>query len=372
MKTEKVHFLNLNKLLSQHRQEFRDAIDAVLEKGSYIFGKEVDSFEKNFARWIGEGNSVVGCANGTDAITIAATAFDLPTGSEAIVPAMTFVATASALIRAGLKVRLVDVQPQTWLMDPSKLESSLTKRTRLLAPVHLYGQVAPMDEIRRLADVEKLIVLEDASQAHGARWKQQPIGYWGHAATYSFYPGKNLGAAGDAGAIASRDSNFIERCRALGNQGGLKKYEHPYVGFNSRLDTIQAAILDIKLKYIDGWNAARRKVAHAYQDQLSDLPGLELPREQEGGHHVYHLFVVLVEDRDKFRMFLGEHGIDTGIHYPHALHQLACFSDQDFASQSFPNAERVAKHGVSLPMCPTLTSQEIDRVVDVVRSYFRS
>jgi len=366
----KIPFLNLRKIAAESREETLRAIGEVIDSASFIQGKELSTFEAEFADWVGVGNHVVGVANGTDAITIAAESLRLPENSEVIVPAMTYFATASALIQAGLKIRLVDVSPGTWLLDSSATKNSITKDTRLLAPVHLYGQMAPMSEIKAIAEANDLRILEDAAQAHGSRYRERPVGHWGDIATYSFYPGKNLGAFGDAGAILSRDKDLITLCRALGNQGGIQKYHHDYVGYNSRLDTLQAAVLRVKLKDLNRSNGVRQKIATAYQEMLSGIDGLELPVVSPHAVHTYHLFVVLVEDREKFINHMKERGVDTGIHYPQAIHQHPAFRDLPFARESFPNAERVARCGVSLPICPTLTSEEVERVAESVREFF--
>jgi dTDP-4-amino-4,6-dideoxygalactose transaminase len=368
--SDSVSFLNLRKLFDDHREEFLTAITGVLDKAAFIGGEQCTQFDRNFAAWIGPGTYAVGCANGTDAITLAAKALRLQEGAEAIVPAMTYVATAAGLHNAGLKIKLVDITPDTWLMDTNQLEKTVTSQTKLLAPVHLYGQMAEMDSIKEIADRHHCAILEDAAQAHGATWKKQTVGHYGNIASYSFYPGKNLGAFGDAGGIVSRDKTLIEYCMALGNQGGIQKYVHDYIGYNSRLDNVQAAVLNVKLKYIDQWNEARRNVAKNYREMLTGISGLTLPTEHPSAKHVYHLFVVLVEDREDFMKFMKSNNIDTGIHYPKAIHQLPCFKNMAFAKEHFPNAERLAKHGVSLPMCPTLNAEQIQRVGKTVQAYF--
>jgi len=366
---EKVGFLDLKALFAQHREEYLAAMTRVLENAAFIGGEEVLSFEKRFAQWIGGNVTAVGCANGTDAITLAAKALRLPSGSEAIMPAMTYVATGAALANAGFEIKLVDVTTGDWLMDPEKLVSAITGKTRLIAPVHLYGQMAEMDKIRQIADEHGCLVLEDAAQAHGATWKTKPIGHWGDVASYSFYPGKNLGAFGDAGAVVSRNGDYVQYCRALGNQGGLKKYDHDLVGMNSRLDNLQAAALNIKMKYIDGWNERRRTVAKQYRERLSGIPGLELPIEKTDARHVYHLYVVVVEDRLKLQDHLNRAGVESGFYYPKAMHQHRAF-EKKFAGQRFPQAERIAAHGISLPMGPTLTDAEVERVTGAVLNFF--
>lgn len=366
-----IPLLNLKPLFDAHREEFLAALTSVIEKSGFIGGEEVASFERDFAKWVGDGLVAASCGNGTDAITIAALSLRLPADSEAILPAMTFVATAEGLLHAGFMIRLVDVQPGTWVMDPLLLEKAIGPNTKLIVPVHLYGQMAPMDNIRKIADRHGCLVLEDAAQAHGATWQGRGVGHFGDIATFSFYPGKNLGAFGDAGAIVSHDRERIEYARAFTKHGGLRKYEHQYVGFNSRLDGIQAAVLNIKLKYMNEWNEKRAGIAKLYRELLSDVPGLTLPVEAGQAGHVYHLYVVLVENREDFIAYLKDRGVETGVHYPKAIHQLPAFAMESFASETFPNAERLARRGVSLPMCPTLMLSQIKYVAETVRSYFK-
>ncbi len=360
--------LNLVKLFEDNKDEYVSAVTRVMERCAFIGGDELNSFETAFARWVGEGSIVAGCANGTDAITMAAMALKLPPGSEAIVPAMTYFATAEGLLNADLKVKLVDVDAKTWTMDVSKLEKAIGPKTKLIAPVHFYGQMAEMDRIREIADRNGCKILEDSAQSHGATWKGKPVGYYGDVATYSFYPGKNLGAFGDAGAILSRHAAVIDHCLTLRNQGGKIKYQHEMVGFNSRLDNMQAAVLNVKMKYIDGWNNARRRVASQYDEALGNISGLTLPFAHRDARHVYHQYVLLVEKRDAFMAHLKERGVESGVHYPRAIHQLQAMSEH--AGQSFPEAERLAAHCVSLPMCPTLTTDQVSQVASAVRSYF--
>ena len=365
-----VPFQNLQKIFADHRAEFMARIEGVLDRCAFIGGDEVVAFEKSFAKWIGNEFSASSCANGTDAITLAAKALKLPEGSEVVIPAMTYIATASALVNAGLKLKLADVNEGTWLLDASKIESAMTKATKLIAPVHLYGQMAAMDDIRAVADKHHCKILEDAAQAHGSKWKNKSVGYWGDIAAYSLYPGKNLGAFGDAGIILSQHQSLVDICRTLGNHGGRKKYEHLIVGCNSRLDNVQAAVLNVKLKYIDAWNESRNRTAAQYRELLGGINGLQIPVALPDAKHTYHLYVVLVEKREDFMAHLKSKGIECGVHYPKAIHQQPAFADCDFALARFPNAEKVAKHGVSLPMCPTLNEAQVAQVGAAVRSYF--
>src|SRR3989338_7224720 len=343
----KVCFLNLHKLYRTHQQEILEAIHSVLDNASFIGGGVVERFETDFARWVNPEMVATGCGNGTDALTLAFKALGCAPGSEAILPAMTFVATAEAAINAGFTLRLVDVEPKTWLMDPGALKKAISPKTRLVVPVHLYGQMARMDEIAGIARDTGCTIIEDAAQAHGARWKGHSVGHYGHAATFSFFPGKNLGAFGDGGAIVARDSKFIERCSMAGKHGGLKKYEHNFVGACSRLDAVQAAVLSVKLKYIDLWTENRRKVATWYREYLSGIPGLSLPVGREEARHVYHLFVIESADRHGLQQHLTQQGIETGIHYPKAIHEQEAFKSLELGQ--FPQASHIASRGLSLP-----------------------
>ena len=365
----KIPFLNLGKLFELHRAEFMTAIEGVVSQSHFIGGSELEKFEKNFAQWVGKEYYCAGCANGTDAIVLAAKALNLPPGSEAIIPAMTFVATAEGLLHAGLKLKVVDVAPGTWLMDTKALEKAIGPQTKLIVPVYLYGQMPAMDEIKAIADRHGCRVLEDAAQAHGATWKGKPPGYYGDLATFSFFPGKNLGAFGDAGAVVSKNKGLLDSVYAFGKHGGHRKYEHNFVGYNSRLDSLQAAVLSVKLKYISEWNETRTRMAGLYAKALKGAPDLEIPQIHPDAQSSFHLYVVLTKDRQALQNHLKERGVETGIHYPLALHQLPAFKEADFARASFPNAERVARHGLSLPMCPTMTEADVAYVVEAVWEY---
>lgn len=365
-----VPFLNLADLHAGHRNEYLARFERLVGESRFIGGEELESFEREFADWIGPGRFATGCGNGTDALTLAAKALDLERGTEAILPAMTFVATAEALLHAGFRVRLADVSEGTWLVDPRQMAQVMTPRTKLLVPVHFYGQMAPMDTIRRLADETGCKVLEDGAQAHGSRWKGHGPAHWGDAAAFSFFPSKNLGAFGDGGAVVSRSPALIRKAGSLGKHGGEKKYEHLWLGHNSRLDNLQAAFLRVKLPHVNEWNDRRREVADWYRQLLCDVKDIQLPVEAEGGRHVYHLYVIIVEDRDRVADELKRVGIETGVHYPLALHQLPAFRDTELAEGRFPNAEKLARHGLSLPMGPTLGRADVDYVAFHLRRLF--
>ncbi|MBI1861483.1 MAG: DegT/DnrJ/EryC1/StrS family aminotransferase [Deltaproteobacteria bacterium] len=361
----RVPFLNLKSLYQEHREEFRQAIDSILDNTEYISGPSVERFEKAFGAWCGAGLNSVSVGNGTDAITVAAKGLGLLAGAEAILPAMTFIATAEGMMNAGFTVKLVDVEPGTWLMDPVLLKKAISPKTQVVVPVHLYGQMARMDLIQEAS--QGRTILEDAAQSHGATYQGHGPAYWGKVATFSFYPGKNLGAFGDGGALVSRDKSYLDHCSAYAKHGGLLKYEHNFVGACSRLDGLQAAILSVKLKYIDQWTERRRRVAALYREYLGGIKTITLPRETSGARHVYHLFVIETENRERLQAHLKNYGIDSGIHYPKAIHQLEAFRDKGWGP--FPVAERIARHGLSLPMCPTLTEGDIQSVRDCLNRY---
>ena len=366
-----IPFLDLKKLHGSISSEIGQAIGTVLEHGQFIGGPEIAAFEKNFAKWVGPEMHAVGCGNGTDAIAIAVRALKIPKGSKAIVPAMTFVATVESLRNEGLQVELVDVDPNTCLMDLHQLEAKMSEQVGLIVPVHLYGQMCDMERVRKIADQYGSRVLEDAAQAHGAQWNGKPVGHFGDIATLSFFPGKNLGAFGDAGGIISRNEALISLCSALGKHGGLKKYEHDIVGFNSRLDTIQAAVLGVKLKYLSQWNEKRRQVAGWYREALEGVKGPILTEAHPKATHVYHLFVARAENRQGFMNFLGENGVSTGVHYPKAIHQLPAMKAEAFSKLKFPVAERFAADGVSLPMCPTFEQKDVQYICEKIQEYFQ-
>lgn len=366
-----IKLLDLAALFEKHRDEFMTAIEEPLKKTAYIGGADVAAFEAEFAAAHGSDYAASGCGNGTDAIYIAARALQLPSGSEAIVPAMTYFATVEALHAAGFQIRLVDVDRLTGLIDLTQVEAAITANTKLIVPVHLYGQMVAMEDLSVIAQRHSCKILEDASQAHGALYKKKPVGYFSDIATYSFYPGKNLGAWGDAGAIVSRHPDLIQFCRAFGNHGGIQKYDHQMIGTNSRLDTIQASVLRIKLKYLPEWNNRRREIAAVYYRELKDTSGLDLLACHADATHVHHLFPIKVHERDEFMAHLKNYGIESGIHYPRAIHQLPALTHL-FSGEKHPQAQDLAQRVVSLPMCPTLTNEEVSYVCTTVREFFAS
>jgi dTDP-4-amino-4,6-dideoxygalactose transaminase len=368
----KIPFVDLHEQYLTIRSEIDAAIERVISNSSYIGGQEVRAFEREFASFCTNQCDIplycASCANGTDALYLTLRARGIGPGDEVITVAHTFIATAEAIIMTGARPVFVDILPDTLLMNPGRIEEAITSRTRALVPVHLYGQPCDMARIVCTARAHNLFVIEDAAQAHGARWQGHRVGTLGDAACFSFYPGKNLGAYGDGGAVVSSDKDLIENIRMLANHGRKEKYVHSIVGVNSRLDAIQAAILRAKLPHLDAWNAARRKHAASYLAALEDLP-LVLPAVHPDTEPVWHLFVCQVPDRVSMMQFLSEAGIECGVHYPLPLHLQPAFRHLNVPAGSLPVSESAADRVLSLPMCPNLTPDQISRVAELVRAH---
>jgi dTDP-4-amino-4,6-dideoxygalactose transaminase len=346
--------------------EVRPLLESVLERAAFVGGPEVQRFETDYAEYLGMAHCV-SVANGTDALEIALRAVGVGPGSEVVIPANTFIATAEAVVRAGASPVLVDVDDECLLMDPRKVADAITPRTRAVMPVHLFGQAAPVEQILDVLDGSGIEVVEDAAQSQGARRHGKAAGSFGSIAGTSFYPGKNLGAAGDAGAIVTNDADTARLARLLANHGSERKYVHEIVGFNSRLDTLQAVILTAKLARLEKWNDARRRAAEQYQEMLSDLPGVQLPQTLSGNEHVWHLYVVRVMNRDRVLRHLQENGVGAGIHYPEPVHRTEAFRELGLGGSQFPVSERAAEEILSLPLYPHITVEQQERVVDVLR-----
>jgi len=346
------------------KPEIDEAIERIIAKSAFIGGEEVQRFEAEFAAYC-EAKACVGVGNGTDAIYLTLRALDVGPGDEVITVAHTFIATSEAISMTGARPVFVDIKEDTMLMDPSRIEGAITPATRAIIPVHLYGQPCEMDAIMAIAQRHGLKVIEDAAQAHGARWRGRRAGSIGDAACFSFYPGKNLGAFGDGGAVVSQDEELIERVRMLANHGRLEKYTHKIEGVNSRLDSLQAAILRVKLRHLDEWNRKRRQHADFYLESFSssDVKPLTIHEDAET---VWHLFVVRVSDREAFQQNLKEEGIATGVHYPVPLHLQPAYEHHRIPPGALPVTERVSKEVVSLPMYAELAADELESVVNAV------
>jgi dTDP-4-amino-4,6-dideoxygalactose transaminase len=368
-----VRFVDLKAQYETIKDEIDAAIQGVIANTAFVGGEEVKKFEEEFAAYCASNNEglssrlhAAGCANGTDALWLVLKAWDVGPGDEVITVPNTFIATAEAISVVGATPVFVDVREDTMLMDPDKLEAAITPRTKAIIPVHLYGQTCEMDRIMSIARKHGLKVLEDACQAHGAFWQGRRPGSLGDAACFSFYPGKNLGAYGDGGAVVSRDEATIARVKTLADHGRLEKYTHGVPGVNSRLDGIQAAILRVKLRYLDQWNEARRQHAAHYCELLADAD-VVLPTEHPDASSVWHLFVLRVRDRDAFMAHMKANDVDTGVHYPVPLHLQPAYADLGIPAGSFPVAERVAPELVSLPMFAELTAADVEHVARCAR-----
>src|SRR2546426_2294581 len=313
-KQPQVPFVDLAAQYSTIADEINETTSRIIQKADFILGREVRLFEEEFAAF-SEARYAVGVDSGTSALELALRAYDIGPGDEVITAANSFIASALAISHAGARPILVDVDPSTYTVDVSAIEKAITPRTKAVIPVHLYGHPAHMNPIRELADKHGLVIIEDACQAHGTRYKGRRTGSLGHAAAFSFYPSKNLGALGDAGAVVTSDEHLLDRLRLARNYGQREKYVHEVKRFNRRLDTLQAAVLRVKLRHLDKWNDARRRCAELYGELLAPR-GIATPLSQPWAEHVWHLYVIRVARRDELRAFLGERGIETGIHYP--------------------------------------------------------
>lgn len=360
-----VPFLDLKASYRELKEELDAAYRRVMESGWYILGKEVEAFEREFASYCGA-RDCVGVGNGLDALHLILRAYDIKSGDEVIVPAHTFIATWLAVSYAGATPVPVEPDQRTYNINPALIEAAITPRTKAIIVAHLYGQPADMGAINALAQTHGLKVIEDAAQAHGARYKGRRVGSLGHAAGFSFYPGKNLGACGDGGAVTTNDVHLAETIRALRNYGSRKKYVHDLMGVNSRLDELQAALLRVKLRHLDTWNANRAHVAHTYLSEMvgNDSP-VVLPNVPAWADPVWHLFVVRSDRRDALQNHLREKGIETLIHYPTPPHRQAAYR---WDHRSFPITERLHEQVLSLPIGPAMTPAETTAVITALRS----
>jgi dTDP-4-amino-4,6-dideoxygalactose transaminase len=338
----------------------------VIATTAFILGKQVKDFEDAYARFVGA-RHCIGVANGTDALELALRALAIGPGHEVILPANTFIATALAVVRTGATPVLVDCEPTYQLIDLGQAEGRITPRTKVIMPVHLFGQMAPMEKVTELAKARSLFVIEDAAQAQGASRNGSKAGTLSAVAGTSFYPGKNLGAYGDAGAVTTNSDEIAGKVRALRNYGSEVKYHHPETGFNSRLDTLQAVVLSAKLKRLAAWNESRRRAAARYDKLLAEVARVEIPRTVPGNEHIFHLYVVRVPRRDNVLGRLNAEGIGAGIHYPVPIHMQGAFKHLGHRQGDFPVAERAAAEILSLPLFPEITAEQQEFVVEALR-----
>ncbi len=363
----KIPLVDLHAQYRAYKDEFNAALERCVADSSFIGGPDHEAFAEEFAEFCGGGHVAL-CGNGTDALYLALVEI-LGKGDgsgEIITVSHTFIATTEAITQAGYRPVFVDIDPETCLLDVSQIEDAITPRAKALLPVHLYGQMVPMDRLMEMARRYSLPVIEDAAQAHGATWLGKGPGQWGDAACFSFYPAKNLGAWGDGGAVFTRDKELADRIRMRANHGRRAKYEHEFEGINSRLDGLQAAILRVKLRHLPEWNEARRQVAAWYDELLDGVNGVQRPVTRPEAKHVYHLYVVQVEQRDRVLSELRRSGISAGVHYPIPLHKQLAYRYLGMTPESLPRTHEVAQRVLSLPLFPEMTCGQVHRVVEVL------
>ena len=370
----KIPVFDLKRQTQQIKGEINKAVERVLNSGSYILGKEVLAFEEEFAKYCGA-KYAVGVASGTDALKIALRACGIKGGDEVVTTPFTFVATSEAIHTVGAKIVFADIDLDSYTIDPQEIEKKMSKKTRAMLCVHLYGQPCNMAAITKLARKYKLKLIEDCAQATGAEYKEKKVGTFGDAGCFSFYPTKNLGAYGDGGMLITNNKQIAEKAKMLRVHGSRSKYEHIMHGLNSRLDELQAAILRTKLRYLDKWNEARRENAAYYNRKLSALEEKRFivrPKEQSKTKHVYHLYVLRVKKRTALMKFLKSRGIGASYHYPVPLHLQKVYKELGYCRGDFPNAEFAAREIVSFPLYPELKKKEIDFIVSCVYQFYRS
>ena len=360
-----IKFLDLEKINNRFRKEIDERIKNILDKGWYLQGEENDKFSKHFAEYCGV-KYVLGVANGLDALRLIIKASGFGEGDEIIVPANTYIATILAISDNGCTPVLVEPNINTYNIDPDKIEAAITSRTKAIMVVHLYGQAVQMQKVWDLAKKYNLKVFEDCAQAHGAIYQNTRVGNLSDAGAFSFYPGKNLGALGDAGAIATNDEDLYLRAKALANYGSDRKYHHIYKGLNSRLDEIQAAVLDVKLPHLDKDNARRREIAAYYRSHITN-PKIILPQTYDEKAAVWHVFVVRTKERDAFQQYLSDNGVQTIIHYPCPPHKQLAY--KEWNNLSYPISEEIHNTIISLPISPVMTDDEVEKVVEIVNAW---
>lgn len=369
----KIPMLDLSEQYQSLRYEIINSLDAVLLSSTFILGDHVKRLEQDVAS-LSNALFGVGVANGSDALHISLQACGVKPGDEVITTPFTFFATAGAIVRAGAKPVFVDIDPVTFNIDPTKIEQAITKNTRAIIPVHLYGQAADMNPILEIARKYNLYVVNDAAQAIGAEYKGKKVGELGHTTCFSFFPTKNLGAYGDGGMIVTKDSKIAEKMRIIRVHGSKPKYYHQVLGYNSRLDELQAAVLNIKLQHLARWNMLRREKATAYtkllNEKLSDF--IVTPTEVEGNYHVFHQYTIRVEKRDELQRFLQKNGVSTMVYYPVPLHLQPVFQELGYIEGDFLNSEKAAKEVLSLPMFPELKLEQQKYIVDTIEKFFSS
>lgn len=360
-----IKFLDLKKINNRYREEIDSRIKDILDKGWYLQGEENENLTKNFANFCGT-KFALGVANGLDALNLIIKAYGFGNGDEIIVPANTYIATILAISENGCIPILVEPDIKTYNINPDSIEEKITSKTKAIMVVHLYGQAVQMEKIWKIAKKYNLKIIEDSAQAHGAIYQENRTGNLGDASGFSFYPGKNLGCMGDGGAVTTNDEELFNKIKAIANYGSDRKYHHIYKGVNSRLDEIQAAILDIKLKHLDSDNNKRREISKYYRENIKNSK-IILPETYDEKSHVWHIFAVRTQNRDEFQKYLTEKGIQTIIHYPTPPHKQGAY--KEWNNLSFPITEEIHNTILSLPISPVMTDSEIEKVVEVVNEY---
>jgi dTDP-4-amino-4,6-dideoxygalactose transaminase len=368
-----IPFVDLKSQYQQIKTEVNEAITEVIENTAFIQGNSVKDFERSFGNLIGA-KHCIGVGNGTDALMISLKSLGIGGGDEVIVPANSFIASSEAISAAGAEVVFVDCNSDTYNIDVMLIEKSITNKTKAIIAVHLYGQPADMDEIIRIANKHDLFVIEDSAQGHLAEYSStyvglRMVGNFGNFATFSFYPGKNLGAYGDAGAIVTNDDDLARIARMYANHGRISKYDHEFEGINSRMDGIQGAVLGVKLKYIKSWTDLRRRAAEYYTNNLSDVPKIKLPVVQNKTNPVWHLYVIRSERRDLLLEFLSTNGVSAGIHYPIALPNLQAYSYLGYSKEDFKVASKYQNEILSLPIYPEITKEQQDYIIKLIKDF---
>ena len=364
-----VPFLSFDNINRQIKPEITKVFEQVFDDAWYVMGKQLTAFEQEYASF-NDVQHAIGISNGLDALHIALKALGICEGDEVIVPSHTYIASVLAVSYVGASPVFVEPDESTCNINPSKIEEAITIRTKAIIPVHLYGQACSMDVIMKIAEKHGLYVVEDNAQAHGAKWGGKITGSWGHINATSFYPGKNLGALGDAGAVTTNDEKLAEKASMLRNYGSVKKYHHEVIGYNQRMDELQAAFLKVKLKYLIEWTKQRQSIAAKYNELLCGVGDLILPHTETEATHVYHLYVVRTEKRDELQSYLHQQGIGTLIHYPIPVHLQHAYKHLGYSKGSFPIAEKIATTCLSLPIWPGMTEEMVMTVADGIKRFF--
>lgn len=366
----KIPFVDLQAQYQTIKKDIDDAMSSVMKDTAFVGGsgnKYIRQFESDFSAYLNV-KHVISCANGTDSLEILLEAYGIGKNDEVIVPAISWISTSESVGRAGAKPVFIDVCADTLLMDVDQLEKLITPNTKAIIPVHLYGNPVNMEKVMLVASKYKLVVIEDCAQSHGARYNGKLVGTFGHAASFSFYPGKNLGAYGDAGAITTDSDDIASKCRMISNHGQLQKHTHLIEGRNSRMDGLHAAVLSVKLKHLDKWNTARNKNAESYSVQLN-AGKIELPVVNENGKHVFHLFVIRSDKRDELKKYLELNGVETAVHYPQPLPLVDAYREAGYSASDFPVASQQCRKILSIPMFPELSAEQVQKISELINSF---